>query len=103
MTVKTDFGTYEVYLRLYENADKRRIAHIQLYEMDGQPFATIAKQLYESVDAPMLYVDTNNCPWAEKFIEDNQLGEYTGISTRSGYCMYPLYAFNLGKLRSISR
>ena len=46
------------------------------------------------------FVDTNNCPWAEEFIQENGLGEFTGIYGNSGFCTYPLYEFNLGKLKS---
>ena len=43
------------------------------------------------------YVDVNNCPWAERFIKDNGLGEPTGWSCLSGFCVYPLYQFDLEK------
>ena len=56
----------------------------------------IADRLVEENKA---YVDTNNCPWAEDFIEKNGLGKFLGIYGNSGYCTYPLYEFDLGKLR----
>ena len=39
------------------------------------------------------YVDTNNMPSAEKFIRENNLGEFTGEVEYSGFCEYPLYKF----------
>ncbi len=45
------------------------------------------------------YVDTNNCPWAMQFIEENGLGTETGLYGLSGYCMYPLVEFNMDKIR----
>ena len=45
------------------------------------------------------YVDVNNMPELEKFIADNQLGEFTGLVEQSGYCTYPLYMFNVDRLR----
>jgi hypothetical protein len=42
-------------------------------------------------------------PDIEKFITDNDLGEFTGFTQRSGFCEYPLYLFNVDKLRELCR
>ena len=47
------------------------------------------------------YVDINNMPELEKFIEENELGEFTGLTKRSGFCEFPLYMFNPDKLREL--
>lgn len=47
------------------------------------------------------YVDINNMPELEKFIEENDLGEFTGLTKRSGFCEFPLYMFNPDKLREL--
>ena len=47
------------------------------------------------------YVDTNNCPWAEKFLVDNKLAEPVGFSTPSGFCDYPLYRFDLSLIKEV--
>lgn len=47
------------------------------------------------------YVDVNNMPELEKFIENNDLGEFTGLTKRSGFCEFPLYMFNPDKLREL--
>lgn len=47
------------------------------------------------------YVDTNNCPWAPKFLEDNKLAEPVGFSTPSGFCTYPLYKFDLSLIKEM--
>lgn len=44
------------------------------------------------------YVDTNNMPNAEQFIKEHDLGVFTGLTKRSGYCEYPLYMFDRSKL-----
>lgn len=44
------------------------------------------------------FVDVNNCPWVEDFIKENNLGEHTRQFGHSGFCMYPLYKFNLSKI-----
>ena len=63
---------------------------------EGEPFATITVNLTNGIaENEYQYVDTNNNHWAEKFINDNGLGEPTGITGYSGFCGYPLYKFNL--------
>lgn len=46
----------------------------------------------------MAYIDTNNCPWAVAFLEENGLAEKTGRTKRSGYCIYPEMKFNKEKI-----
>ena len=42
--------------------------------------------------------DNNNGSWGcLDFIEENKLGEPTGIMTPSGFCLYPLYEFDTKK------
>ena len=58
--------------------------------LDGNPFGMDSRQ-----DGRFAYVDTNNCPWAERFLEENKIARRTGIFAPSGYCVYPLYEINL--------
>ena len=64
----------------------------------GEPYGTITTNLCDGLPQNQAYVDTNNMPDAERFIKDNGLGEFTGVTKDSGYCTYPLYKFNLDKL-----
>ena len=34
-------------------------------------------------------------------VTDNDIGEFTGFTQRSGFCEYPLYLFNVDKLREL--
>ena len=54
-----------------------------------------------SVAAPNYcgYLNVNDMPDIERFITDNDIGEFTGFTQRSGFCEYPLYLFNVDKLR----
>ena len=61
------------------------------------PFATLTVNLGR-MNYGYAYVDTNNCPWAEEFIAENGLGEPTGKTCCSGFCVYPLYKFNMEKI-----
>lgn len=63
------------------------------------PFATLTVNLGYRPDYGCAYVDTNNCPWAEDLINKNGLGVFTGKTCMSGYCEYPLYRFDLDKIR----
>lgn len=76
---------------------------VMLIDKDnGEDFAVITVCLTNSYTPDgHAYVDTNNCPWVEKFIKDNDLGENTGIVGYSGYCQYPLYKFNLEKIPEV--
>ena len=47
------------------------------------------------------YLDTNNIPEVEEFVTKNKLEEFTGMRKQSGYCTYPLYRFDMAKIRSI--
>lgn len=42
-----------------------------------------------------VHLDTNNYPWAERFVMETGIGEDTGYRTQSGFCSYPLYFINL--------
>ena len=59
------------------------------------PFATLTVNLGEKLAKNQAYVDTNNCPWAEGFIEKYGLGKETGRIGMSGFCFYPLYEFDM--------
>lgn len=48
---------------------------------------------YHSDD--FVYIDTNNCSWAEDFLTTTGLGQKTDCTCRSGFCSYPLYHINL--------
>ena len=59
------------------------------------PFATLTVNLGKGLPENQAFVDINNCPWAEEFIEENGLGKDTGRIGASGYCFYPLYEFDM--------
>ena len=68
---------------------------------DGESYAVITTNIDDSnifCDESHAFVDTNNCPWAEEFIKQNKLGEPLDYYGQSGYCLYPLYTFDIEKL-----
>ena len=44
------------------------------------------------------YLDTNNCPWAEDFVNENGIAKPLNLYGMSGYCTYPLYEFDLNSI-----
>ena len=66
-----------------------------------EPFGDVTVNL--SVAAPNYcgYLNVNDMPDIEKFITENDIGEFTGFTQRSGFCEYPLYLFNVDRLREL--
>ena len=96
---ETEFGTYNVTIETSKYMLGDNLA-IRLIEETGEPFAILSVNLPEwTLPNDKAFVDTNNCPWAEKFIADNKLGRPTGIKGTSGYCTYPQYRFDVEKLK----
>ena len=58
-----------------------------------EPFGDVTVNL--SVAAPNYcgYLNVNDMPDIEKFITDNDIGEFTGFTQRSGFCEYPASEF----------
>lgn len=96
-------GDSEIQLEVQQYADNGRIAISMITEEEGYP--ELFGSLTVNIDAPAPdycgYLDTNNLSNAEKFVTENELGEFTGLTGRSGYCEYPLYLFNVDKLREL--
>jgi hypothetical protein len=96
-------GTEKVELEIssYHNS---RCLYIGLNCVSGEnpeSYGDITVNLEGKVPDYCAYVDLNNMPELEKFIEDNQLGDFTGLTKRSGFCEYPLYLFDPEKLRQL--
>ena len=73
---------------------------IEIYSIEEGPFADITVNLPETSKYPENYgfVDTNNFPGATRVIEELGIGEFTGRFGFSGFCTYPLYAFDVDKI-----
>ena len=98
-TFKINEYNIEVYLVQHRYIDNDRLA-VVVYEKSGETFTVLTT----NIDAPIsdvkdcAYVDTNNNPWAIKFIVDNNLAAPTGKLGHSGYCTYPEFKFDLNRL-----
>ena len=96
-------GAYEVSLEIntYLNNGCMYIGLTTYEEGYREPYGDITVNLDGKAPDYCGYVDLNNMPELEKFIADNDLGEFTGLTKRSGFCEYPLYLFNVDKLREL--
>ena len=87
--------TYKVLVEVNSYVSNDNLA-IQLVNVKNrEPFATLTVNLDIKLPSNFAFVDTNNCPWAEEFIRENNLGSFVGHCEQSGYCFYPLYVFHL--------
>ena len=66
-----------------------------------EPYGDLTVNLVGKAPDYCGFVDLNNMPELERFIADNDLGEFTGLTQRSGFCEYHLYLFNVEKLREL--
>lgn len=89
----TAYGTYNVSVEKMTYKNNGNLAVQLIDEEDGCPFAMLTVNLGKKLPEGHAYLDTNNCPWAEAFVTENNLAESTGTVGFSGYCMYPLYKF----------
>ena len=97
-------GKVKLELEISSYMDNNRI-YIGLVEVDGEypePFADLTVNISAPCPDYCGYVDINNCPELEGFIEKHGLGEFTGLMGSSGFCSYPLYLFDPEKLREVA-
>lgn len=93
-----------VTVNIYETGDNLYVGLLCLNE-NGIPeeyYANLTVNLPEyELDPYEAFIDTNNFPLAELFLEDNQLACHTGTYGGSGYCIYPVYRFDRDKLMEL--
>lgn len=89
--------TVALHISQYVNTGAIYIGLIDCEEC--QPFCDVTVNLGGCVSDFYGYLDTNKLSDIGKFVEENGLGEFTGVMGRSGFCRYPLYKFNREKLR----
>ena len=105
MLTFNSYGTeYKIKLQIssYENGNFALCA--TYYDEDYKywgPYGTFTVNLDEKLPDDCAYVDTNNMPTIEDWLKDNGLAEPLAKNRQSGFCMYPLYKFNIAKIRSI--
>ena len=104
-TSKTDATTpVTVIVTKYTNPETLAIL-LRCAESPWEDFAVITVNLANSPygdvkyqDESHAYINTNSCPWAEDFLQENGIAkpDPRDIYGMSGYCTYPLYEFAPG-------
>ena len=93
-----ELNGYNVYIEKVKYQYKNRLA-VQAYvvEDDGwvEPYATISVNLVNEklTDENCAYVDCNNVPFIDEWLEENGIAEPTGRFAFSGFCVYPEMRF----------
>lgn len=95
MKIKFNENEYTIEVSHYFNNNNLALIMHGLEE----PYAVMTVNLGALFDPTMAFVDTNNFPEVIKLIEDYNLGEPTGITRVSGFCVYPLYKFNIEEVK----
>ena len=104
LELKTQFGTTEnVTLTVNTYVDNNSLYVGMTTAEDGfpEPYGDVTVNLLSSVPPYCAFVDTNNMPELEDFLVKNGIAEFTGLMQKSGYCSYPLYQFNVEKMRRL--
>lgn len=92
-SLHTDFGSWDnVQLDRSFYIVGNRVA-LSLLTSEGEPLCRLSVNLVNEAisNEDCFFVDTNNAPFAEKFILDNNIAKPTGKMGHSGYCLYPEY------------
>lgn len=97
------WGTENVQLEIntYMNNNGLYIGMLSKEEDKFEPYGDMTVNLSQKAPNYCAYLDTNNMSGIEKFVVDNDLGEFTGLTQRSGFCEFPLYMFHVDKLREL--
>ena len=105
-SLDTPYGHEEVICVPREYCDGRTLA-IEMISVKGtyhESYAVLTVNLdcysgRRTQSGTRAYVDTNNNEhWGcLDFIKNNNLGKPLGIQTQSGFCVYPLYEFNVNE------
>ena len=100
-TVHAEFGDYDVILVAKEYDLDGSLA-IEVMAVENGEVTDYFTRLTTYVNLFLqsdtrAFVDTNNNPWAEKFIKDNRLGKFAGKRCGGVYCTYPLYTFDTAR------
>ena len=100
MEVRTEWATYNNCILMTNRYMANDGLYIEIWSPEEGPIATLTVCLpnESKPSEDEAYIDTNNCPWAMRFISEYGLGEETGLYGFSGYCCYPLVKFNMDKV-----
>ena len=71
---------------------------IEIWNDEDGPIVDLTKCL-GNADENQGYLDTNNYPWLQELVDRLGIGKFTGLLKQSGFCTYPLYEFDMDKVK----
>lgn len=99
LQLQTQYCVYDDVLLQVSRYQANNSLCIQAYNHTDGPIARLTVCLADTILGDnCAFVDVNNCPWAEDFIRRYHLGTDMGVMASSGYCVYPLYKFDMVEL-----
>ena len=106
MLTYKSYGTeYKIKLEINHYAENNNFA-LQAFSWEEdlkfwEPFAVFTKNLGVELPEDEACIDANNLPDLADWLVENKLAEPTGYAIPSGYCVYPVYKFDLNKINAI--
>ena len=92
LTMNTYSINHRIYLGLLEITEEGYI----------EPYCNLTVNIDELCPENYAFLDINNVPWADKFINEFDLGSPTGIDGCSGFCRYPLFVINTNRVKELA-
>lgn len=95
-------NSYYGKMELELNVDTYSNGTLYIGLMSNNDFYTdLTVNLGEFLPYGCSYVNANDFPDATKFINDNKLGRFTGKVGYSGFCKFPLYRFDMERIKEL--
>ena len=94
---KLTYHDREVKILVESYQNNGTLALMLVYDNDDSDVITVNLNSRFQSDS-MAFLDTNNYPDIEKWIQKNNLGLPMGVKERSGFCKYPLYTIFTSEL-----
>ena len=95
--VTTEYETYKDCYFILDRYMEDNSVYLAIWNDEDGPIADLTRCLGLAEDG-YGYLDMNNCPWAANLVKELEIAKDTGMTQRSGYCIYPLYEFDIDKV-----
>ena len=101
-SVKTRWRTYNNCVLFMDRYAINSHIVLRIFTDEG-PLASLTVNLPETRRYPnnFGFLDVNNFPEAETVVNSLGIGKETGILAASGFCVYPLYEFDIEKIKEM--
>ena len=96
--VVTEYATYKNCYFLTGQFMADNSLSLEIWNDEEGPIADITRCLGDASEG-CGYLDMNNCPWSADLVTELGIGYFVGRITRSGFCEYPLYRFDMDKVK----